>query len=120
MLQLKRLSSDQIDIERWKPASVEEVFLSITLEIGFDDGLAGTNLFYATIATPEALKARRKAGGSVDDGIIVIHDFDSLLCEIRGILDDCSRKTWEESCIALRRHFQWEYEDYQEDSLGSE
>jgi hypothetical protein len=46
--------------------------------------------------------------------VMVVDRFDYALLRgsIEGILELCSRESWDESCLALQRYFAWEYEDY--------
>jgi hypothetical protein len=84
------------------------------LEVGFSDKDDSTNLFYITVATPEALRKRRNGPILAKNRTILIseYDYDSIRETILDILNKCSKDSWDESCIALQRYFQWEYEDY--------
>ena len=75
---------------------------------------SGINMFYVVLATPEALRLRRKGPFLVENRTLVVSDFDydAIVSGIKSILEKCNRETWEESCQVLQRYFDWEYEDY--------
>jgi hypothetical protein len=85
------------------------------MEIGVANDDESTNLFYVTLATPEALRTRRGHHPFlVEHRVLVVDDYDyrTVVHGIRQILTKCSRSNWGDSCKALQRYFQWEYEDY--------
>lgn len=101
-----------IDLKSWKPQSNADVYTLVEIEIG-PENKGGGNLFYVKLATPEALIKHEKHPFLVKNRTIVMTNYDfrafkSLLIEI---VDQCSRDSWEETCVALQRYFQWEYEE---------
>ena len=115
-LQLRSVSSSEVDLKGWNPKSLEEIFISLDLEIGpaDDDGI---NLFYVTLATPEALRKYRSGPILVEHRTIVIerYNYEDVLKGLNDIVRKCERNTWDECCAVLQRFFQWEYEDYSTD-----
>lgn len=114
MYKIKSLISfdPDVDLKRWKPQSNTDVYLLVEIEIGAENA-SGGNLFYVKLATPEALVKHEEHPFLVKNRTIVMTSYDyrafkSLLLEI---IDQCSRVSWEETCVALQRYFQWEYED---------
>jgi len=116
-LVLKSLSSSDIDIDKWNPKTLEDVFISYDIEIGYSDNRFGTNYFYVTVATPESLRKHREGDFLVLNRTLVLSNYNYTIVEsvVSKILEDCSRDTWEESCSVLQRYFLWEYEDYAEE-----
>ena len=112
-LDLIDLSSAEIDLTSWKPLSNEDVFICLDIEISFSNE-EGTNLFYVTLATPEALSKHCEGPILVKNRTIIVveYNYDEVKNCILEILDQCSRATWSDSCSILQRYFQWEYEDY--------
>jgi hypothetical protein len=115
-LELVSISSAEVDLKAWSPARPEDVFVTLDLEIGFSDGDAGINMFYVILATADALKLRSNESILAQNRIFLVESYDyiAVIEAIREILDQCSRPSWEDSCLALRSHFRWEYEDYSE------
>ncbi len=111
---LKSISSSEVDINNWQPSSNDEVFICLDLEIASDNIDDGSNMFYVTLATPEALRKNSDNLVLVKNRTIVISEYhwDNIHKEILEILNECSRENWNESCTVLQRYFQWEYEDY--------
>jgi len=114
---LKSMSSSEIDFSSWYPSSDEEVFICLDLEIEFGDGADGSNMFYVTIATPKALEMHREGPVLVKNRTLVVteYSYDIVRSAVINILNECTRETWIDSCMALQRYFQWEYEDYSSD-----
>lgn len=111
---LNSISSSEVDITNWYPTSNEDVFVGLDIEVSFSDGEEGSNFFYVTLATPESLRRYRSEPYLIKNRTLVIseYSYDLVRNLIFEILDFCSRNSWGESCNALQRYFQWEYEDY--------
>jgi hypothetical protein len=111
---LNSVSSSERDIKKWRPTSNEDVFMGLDIEISFSDGEEGSNYFYVTLATPESLRKHRSEPYLVKNRTLIIseYSYDIVRNLILEILDACTRESWDESCGALQRYFQWEYEDY--------
>jgi hypothetical protein len=110
---LKSISSSEVDLSKWYPLSEEDVFICLDMEIAYSDGEEGCNIFYVTLATPEALKKHRDGIFLVKNRTLVIseYDYDAIRQGILEILNASCRDSWSESCNVLQRYFQWEYED---------
>lgn len=113
---LKNLSSSQLIpiLEEWSPASNEDVYICLDMEIGFSGQGDRINLFYVTLATPESLRRYIVGPCLAKNRTILIseYSYQIVMNIILEILDDCTRETFEESCTVLQRYFSWEYEDY--------
>lgn len=118
---LDAISSTDIDVDLkyWFPACNEEVLISLDLNIRYLDGEEGSNMFYVTLSTPEALRKFRKGSILVRNRTIIVSEYDYNIVRevIIEILDKCSRQNWEDSCAALQRYFLWEYEDYSTEAV---
>jgi len=121
-LKIESISSTEVEVYlgSWYPASNDDVFICGDLEIGFSDNDDGTNLFYVTLATPEALRKNAQGFLLADNKTLVVsgYSYGNIVKELNNILKKCSRKDWEQSCEVLRHYFQWEYEDYVSDDLN--
>jgi len=115
-LQLFSLSSIDVDLETWEPDSMDDIFISLDIEVGYSDGSPGTNMFYATLASEEGLRFKNidnAAGMKIIPCNNDSYDFALIKNEIIRLLDHCSKNSWDESCKELSKHLSWEYEDYQ-------
>ena len=101
------------DLAAWCPTWPEEVFIYVALEIGLSDK-DGINLFYVTIATPEGLKMNKGNKNSLPKKLFIIdqYNYNELLGKLNQCIASCNRDTWEDSCTALCKYFEWEYGDY--------
>lgn len=119
MLKINSISSTEVDLRSWYPESNEDVLICLDLAISFSDNEDGTNLFYVTLATPEALRKNAEGFLLADNKTLVVSEYSyrHIVEELNSILKKCSRKDWEQSCEALQHYFQWEYEDYVADDL---
>lgn len=113
-LKLKSISSSEVELNTWHPTENEDVFICLDIEVGFADEESGVNLFYVTLATPEALRRHCNPPVLVKNRTIVISDYsyDAVRDAVLEILSKCTRDSWNDSCVALQRYFQWEFEDY--------
>lgn len=114
-LKLVSLLSSEVDLKRWEPDTLEDTYISLTLEIGTSQyNEEGTNLFYVTLATPEALRTHRKGLILSENRTIIVdrYDYDTTRNQLKEIIKKCQRDTWIECCQVLQRYFMWEYEDY--------
>jgi hypothetical protein len=117
VLELRSLSSSDVEVGVWQPGEDGRVCFPLELEIG-ERGVNGADLFEVIIATPEGLRRLPTSINGVlsDRAAIVFDKFDwagmrKVLSEILGA---CSAETWSESLLRLQRYFRWEYEDYKE------
>lgn len=115
---IKSISSSTVDIplEQWQPASNEDIFMILDIEMEFiEAGVSGVNIFYVPIASVEALHVRRGPTILCFERMIIVKRFiwTEIRLEIEKRVKDCARKTYEEACTALSRSFQWEYEDFE-------
>jgi Immunity protein 8 len=112
-----RLPFDEAPVEAWVPDDPSDVNVGLVIEIGWNDR-EGTTLFYARVATPEAL---RKTEPRPDTkhiistrALIVMSRYDQaeLVLEVERTLKwASSRETQEEVLRYLTRYYGWEYED---------
>lgn len=117
-------SSDVDDLPGWVPASADEVYYPLEMEIGEADR-PGAHVFCAMIATPQglakhhrgrALQAFRniqaRTPGMGRKALLVIDPY--RWTAVRELIDkqvqDCQRERWEASLACLREVFFWEYE----------
>ena len=111
---VRDIYSDIVDLRGWWPESSEDISLRICVEVGEKNEI-GSNNFYFTLASPEALKKREsKEYFIVKNRTIIVEYFDyKLLCEgVEKIVAECSGESFEDSCLQLTRYFDWEYEDF--------
>ena len=118
-LVLQSVAADEINLHALHRADLndEDIFFRLVLTIGIA-GKTGSNYFYTTLATPEALL---KYGGDyllVSNRTLVVRYFDlpQLIAHLENIVRSCSRDSWEASCQVLTRYFDWEFEDYRASS----
>ena len=111
-------SSDVEDLRNWDPTAIDRVFFPLEIEIG-ERGAKDANVFYALVATPEALRKQaamyEKAKRPFPDrNLLVLPEYSwrSLEDRIERIVASCARDSWNESVACLNRYFRWEYEDY--------
>jgi hypothetical protein len=92
----------------------QEVFYLLTLTIGMA-GETGTSLFYATLATPEALRARAPDKATVisSRAMIIVSEYDwpTIEAHLTVVLKACAAPTWQDATERLLRYFSWEYEN---------
>ena len=112
-IKLISLSSSEVDLKYWHPESKEDVFICLDIEVG-QHGEDGSNMFYVTLTTPEALRKRRSEHVLSRGRILIVDDYDYDLVRklVLEIIAGCSAMQWDDSCAYLQRYFQWEYEDY--------
>jgi hypothetical protein len=114
-LELVSLSSTDVDLETWVPESIEDIFISLDIEVGYSDGSPGTNMFYATLTTKQGLLARKihdTTALKIIQHPMTPFNFSFIKGEIISLLKRCSRNSWDESCQELNKYLSWEYEDY--------
>ncbi|MCJ8332283.1 MAG: hypothetical protein HRT89_19900 [Lentisphaeria bacterium] len=80
-LKLLSVSSSEAELPDWDPDNNEEIFVCLDLSIGFA-GEEGENLFYVTLASPEALKIHRSNNYCLVKNrtlVVDFYDYRSLL-----------------------------------------
>ncbi|QQQ00765.1 Imm8 family immunity protein [Lysobacter enzymogenes] len=117
-------SPDVDDLPGWVPASVDEVYYPLEMEIGEADR-SGAHVFGLMIATPQglakhhrgrALQAFRnnqaRTPGMGRKALLVIDPYrwSAVRERIDQQVQDCQRESWEASLACLREAFFWEYE----------
>lgn len=122
VLDLRCLDID--DLPAWRPASPEDVYLTVELEIG-EVGVSGGHVFQLLVATPQGVRAHhqgkalaaymsmRKRGKTFDIDALLVVDPYEWTCAHAALLRrvvSCERSTWAESLDCLRTKFFWEYE----------
>lgn len=105
------ISDDRVDLSTWHPASLEDVFIPLVIQVAWQ-GEAGSSLFYTRVMTPEAIRTKFSGAILSDRAMIVVSGFDyrALKKHVEQIVAASNRETIEESCQVLNRYFQWEYE----------
>ena len=120
-LEIKDISSSEVELSSWKAEASVDVFFTADIEIG-EVSDERRDLFYVTVATPEALRMRASDGARVisERALLVVSEYTlkGLIEAISAIVSKCERSTWSDSVIALQRYFQYEYEDYKEEREG--
>jgi len=114
-LVLQSMTADETDLHALNRSGVEneDVFFRLVLTVGMD-GERGGNYFYTTLATPESLRKHCHGYMLAANRTLVVSHFDLplLTAHVQDIVRSCSRDSWAESCEALTRYFDWEFEDY--------
>lgn len=112
-LEVKSYGSSDYDLESWEPAIPEDVYFVLDVEIG-EAGDDRADLFYVTVATPEAARTHLAQVGATRSGPLVVAEYclDELLDRVRTLVDGCAARTWEESVRNLQQYFEYEYADY--------
>ncbi|QCW24783.1 hypothetical protein FE772_02950 [Lysobacter enzymogenes] len=117
-------SPDVDDLPGWVPASVDEVYYPLEMEIGEADR-SGAHVFGLMIATPQGLakhhrgralqafrnnQARTPGMGRKALLVIAPYRWTAVRERIDQQVQDCQRESWEASLACLREAFFWEYE----------
>jgi len=110
-LKLKTLTSNEVDLETWSPSSLEDIHICIDMGIRVRD-LDGEIKLNITLASPEALRHRRNSPSVVEKHTVVIRKYDYTYVRklLRELIGKCNRETRYDSCIALQKYFNWEYD----------
>ena len=102
-----------VGFETWEPRSLEDVYQSISLEIEADGYGA---IFFVTVATPEALRARQERPAEYSPYftghhlIIVLQwNWPEIRAYLQALIAACAGETREEVGVKLSRYFEWEY-----------
>ncbi|RZM06050.1 MAG: hypothetical protein EOO88_53955 [Pedobacter sp.] len=106
--------SDSVDLRGWWPENIEDISLRICVEVGEKNEI-GSNNFYFTLSSPEALKKKESSEYFlVKNRTIIVGYFDYklLYAGVEKIVAECCGESFEESCLQLTRYFDWEYEDF--------
>ena len=118
---LKNISCDEINLRKLEYLDNRHICHRIILEISSSSSSSiskieqGINLFYFTLTTPEALLEKPEINFLlVKNRTIVVRyfDYEKFILEIKQIVLNCYRPTWEESIAELLKYFGWEYENY--------
>jgi hypothetical protein len=118
-IELKHIHSPDVDVDEWQPES-NSVWFLLELDIG-PVGKEGADIFQVMVGTPEGLRklATADARGVLSNrAAIILHEFSwtALRGAIAAILRECDSSDWKESVLRLQRFFEWEYEDYVQES----
>jgi len=110
-LKLKSLSSTDVDLETWSSGSPEDIHICVDMIVRVKD-LEGEIILNVTLASPEALRLRNNSPKLVEKHTVVIkkYDFDCVKKTLKGLIGKCNRDTRYDSCVALQKYFQWEYD----------
>jgi hypothetical protein len=110
-LKLKSLSSDEVDLVTWSPKSLEDIHICLDMGIRVKD-IEGEITLNVTLASPEALRFRHNSTALVEKHTVVVqkYDYESVKKLLKGLISKCNRETRYDSCLALQKYFQWEYD----------
>ena len=99
----------------WEPGAREDVWFVVEFNVG-DVGEAASDLFQVMVATPESLRALRHRGGRPHNAKILLMEgevsWEAVVTELRRVVESCDEGNMRWSIDKLRKHFQWEYENY--------
>ena len=104
-------SPDVENLWAWQP-SIEDTYLLLELQIEDEEAASG-NVFSVIVATPEALRSRRKSHFVLSQrGTLVVSEYDwgRLRAHLEQLVANCSASGWATTVDCLRRYFLWEYE----------
>ena len=114
-LEIKSLSSPDIEVGGSEVVPPKQVYFLIQIEIG-EHGDERRDVFQVMVTTPEALRARKAAESSVlsDRATLIVSElsWNKLIDELARIVDSCRASSWQESVLKLQRFFRWEYEGF--------
>jgi hypothetical protein len=115
IIEIKSLSSPDVDVDLWQPESVQDVCFLLEIEIG-EACDERRDLFHVIVATPEGLRMWKCDEESIitDRATIIIAYFTwkNVHNAIENIVRQCTASDWSQSVLRLQRYFRWEYEDY--------
>ncbi|MFS0837434.1 Imm8 family immunity protein [Paenibacillus sp. 1P03SA] len=102
-----------------EPQSDDDFVVPAIADIGPSD-VDGVDYFYFRIMTPKRMLSILNEDKIMDGrAIFIVKDFNLSLVEkeIKTILKDCIRPTWDEVAKAINRHLDWEYDNIQYETL---
>lgn len=105
-------SPDVTNLWAWLPPEPSAVYILLELEIGNRDG---SDLFFTTVATPEALAARARGKLVVQDRALIVvaeYRWEAIVSHLDALVERLTRAApdWPTAVGILQRHFTWEYE----------
>ncbi|ERI11570.1 Imm8 family immunity protein [Aneurinibacillus aneurinilyticus] len=94
--------------------SLDNFWIQLHADIG-TKGKEDVDIFVVYVVSPSRLQG---CDIEVGRGLFIMSDFNISLLEqkIKHLLENCKRKTWEETALAINRYAYWDYENYQENS----
>jgi len=104
---------------RYSPENSDCFDAYLVLCLG-EKGKKGSDDFSCRIATPKGLAKgiKDQPNGSIIHGrqILVVseYSYDDIWEHLQNIVKECQGDTWVQSCMNLRKYFEWEYDDYNE------
>jgi hypothetical protein len=103
---------DHDPIDKWVPATEEEVFYSLCLHIGLPDS-DGADYFYVDVMTPQAIN-HLNLGKSLNQRRIIVNPYtwEAVLESVRATLESCAGEDWSQQSGLLAKYFSWEFENY--------
>ena len=110
---------EETNIRVWNPENPDCFDAYLVLCLG-EKGKKGSDDFCCRIATPKGLAKgiKDQPDGSIIHGrqILVVSEFsyDDIWEHVQNIVKECQGDTWIQSCMNLRKYFEWEYDDYNE------
>jgi hypothetical protein len=120
-LRIKSIHSPDVEIDAWRPESLEDVYFPLELEIGLAEK-ESASLFQIMVATPEGLRRNAKETIISERGMLVLSEFSWKIVHdaLDRIIASSAGDSWQETVLRLQRYFFWEYEDYVESKWPGE
>jgi len=104
------------NVRTWEPDDPTTIAETVSLEIG-ERTQDSADTFTIRVATPAGLQSLADRDGIVATRPLLImkrYDFDDLRRWLEGTVATCESASWPQSVEALRRYFDWEYDDYRQ------
>lgn len=93
---------------------VDDFWIEIEADIGIKGDSDSAEVFTVYVTSPRRLRDMvEKSGLEIARGLFIMRDFNIKSVEecLKKILAHCSRKTWNETALAISRYAIWEYEN---------
>jgi hypothetical protein len=111
---VRKISSDEVHINDYKPANPSCFFLSLRIQIGSSEG-SGADDFELGVCTPDWL-SQNLCEPSWGRHLLIVREYDLAAIEksIFNYVEQCHGDSWDIIAKKLGRVFAWEFEDYRE------
>jgi hypothetical protein len=116
LFEIRDIYSDLHDLTSWTPLRPVDLNIKLVVEVGWKNEV-GINYFYFDLIGCEAALNQVDRYFLTGHGIFLIphFDFSSVKMHVSELVVSCQRGSFDESCLALSKHFRWEYDEYQSD-----